>query len=128
MSVLEKSGVEKNNKNLMFNEEKISLNWLYKIWLESEMCGDLWNSKLTLEHFVGKSPHNQMRSFLEFQVYRDSMIELTKSYADRVHGIKNYSSNISILERVIGLINIINSTRVKSVSPSTHLIIIILMN
>ena len=32
---------EKNNTNLIFNEEKISLNWLYKIWLESEMCGDL---------------------------------------------------------------------------------------
>ena len=31
VNALERSGVEKNNTNLMFNKEKISLNWLYRI-------------------------------------------------------------------------------------------------
>ena len=117
VNAVERSGDEKNNTNLIFNEEKISLNWLYKIWLESEMCGDLRNLKLTPEHFVGKNPHNRMHSFLAFQVCSNLVIELIKTYADKVDGITKYASTISILKRVDRLIDIMNSTRVKKCEP-----------
>ena len=117
VNAMERSGDEKNNTNLIFNKEKISLNRLYKIWLESEMCGDLRNSKLTPEHFAGKNPHNRMRSFLVFQVCSNSMIELIKSYANRVDGTTKYISTISILKRDDRLIDIVNSTMVKKCEP-----------